>query len=126
MQWMSDFGGTATAGPNFSYALAARALGRLSNLDLSRWRIGLNGAEPVDPAAVEAFCEAGAPHRLDPRAMFPAFGMAEATLAVTFPEPFSGMQTDIVDQRVLETDRYAAPVDPAFDGGRRLARLGRP
>src|SRR6185503_161379 len=37
MQWLSEFGGTATAGPNFSYALAARALGRLDRLDLSRW-----------------------------------------------------------------------------------------
>ena len=45
-----DFGGTATAGPNFSYVLAARALrNALDGLDLSRWRIALNGAEPVDP-----------------------------------------------------------------------------
>src|SRR4051795_1072103 len=128
MEWMSAFGGTATAGPNFSYVLAARALRRSAGLDLSAWRVGLNGAEPVDPASVEAFCEAGAAHRLDARAMFPAFGMAEATLAVTFPEPFSGMQTDAVDRRVLETDRYAAPVDSAAggEGARRLARLGRP
>jgi fatty-acyl-CoA synthase len=96
----------------------------MSGLDLSRWRIGLNGAEPVDPAAVEEFCAAGAPHHLDPRSVFPAFGMAEATLAVTFPPPFTGMTVDVVDNRVLETDRYAAPVsDP---GGRHLARLGRP
>ena len=52
---MSDFRATGTGGPNFSYALAARALGRLDDLDLSRWRIGLNGAEPVDPAVVEAY-----------------------------------------------------------------------
>lgn len=127
MQWMSDFGGTATAGPNFSYALAARALDRMSGLDLSRWRVGLNGAEPVDPAAVEAFCAAGAAHGLDPRAMFPAFGMAEATLAVTFPVPFSGMTVDAVDRSALEMDKYAAPVaDPGAPGARRLARLGRP
>ena len=126
MEWMSAFGGTATAGPNFAYALAARALPRLSGLDLSPWRVGLNGAEPVDPASVEAFCAAGAPQGLDPRSVFCAFGMAEATLAVTFPEPFAGMATDAVDRRVLEGDRYAAPVDPAFAGARRLARLGRP
>jgi len=125
MEWMSEFGGTATAGPNFSYALAARALRRSSGLDLSRWRIGLNGAEPVDPDAVENFCESGGPHRLDPRAVFPAFGMAEATLAVTVPEPFTGMAVDVVDRRVLETDRYAAPADPG-PSARRLARLGRP
>lgn len=126
VEWMSRFRGTATAGPNFAYALAARALRRAERLDLSPWRIALNGAEPVDPATVEAFCEAGARHGLDPGAVFPAFGIAEATLAVTFPEPGSGMRLDVVDDRVLETDRYAAPTDPDADGVRRLPRLGRP
>ena len=59
MEWISTYGGTATAGPNFSYVLAARALRRSDPLDLSRLRIALNGAEPVDPATVAAFIEAG-------------------------------------------------------------------
>lgn len=126
MQWMSAFGGTATAGPSFSYALAARALRRLDGLDLSRWRLALNGAEPVDPDAVDAFVDAGAEHGLDPGAVFPAFGMAEATLAVTFPEPGTGLRVDTIDARVLETDRYAAAVDRSQRGARRLALLGRP
>jgi len=126
MEWMSAFGGTATAGPNFSYALAARAMRRTSGLDLSRWRIGLNGAEPVDPASVEAFVAAGAEHGLRPGSVFCAFGMAEATLAVTFPEPMSGMRTDSVLRRLLESDRYAAPCAPGGEGARRLAVLGRP
>jgi fatty-acyl-CoA synthase len=117
-----------TAGPNFSYALATRALRRLppGALDLSRWRIGLNGAEPVDPAAVEAFIEVARPHGLDPRAMFTVFGMAEATLAVTFPPPFSGMDVDAVDRHLLEHERLAVPADPAGDPARvrRLAKLG--
>ncbi len=127
MEWMSDFRGTATAGPNFSYALAARALRRMDGLDLSRWRLALNGAEPVDVATIEAFCDAGARHGLDPNVVFPAFGMAEATLAVTFPEPETGLETDRVDRHALEHDRYAAPTgsdDP--DKAKRLALLGRP
>jgi fatty-acyl-CoA synthase len=123
MEWLAHFGGTATAGPNFSYALAARALRRSSTLDLSRWRLGLNGAEPVDPDAVEAFVAAGAPHALDPGSVFPAFGMAEATLAVTFPEPGAGLRTDSVDRSVLERERYAAP--SSEKDARRLALLGR-
>ena len=58
--------------------------------------------------------------------MFPAFGMAEVAIAGTFPEPMSGLRTDAVDRRVLETERYAAPVEPDFDGARHLAILGRP
>jgi fatty-acyl-CoA synthase len=126
MEWLAHYGGTGTAGPNFSYALSARALRRMDTLDLSRWRLGLNGAEPVDPPAVEAFLEAGAPHGLPPESVFPAFGMAEATLAVTFPEPGSGLTVDCVDRRVLETDRSAAPASEDAEGSRRFARLGRP
>jgi fatty-acyl-CoA synthase len=126
MEWMDAFGGTATAGPNFSYVLASRALRRLQGLDLRRWSLALNGAEPVDPASVEAFIEAGAPHGLSPGAMFPAFGMAEATLAVTFPPKGRGLTVDAVDRRVLESDQYAAPCTPDHPEARRLAMLGRP
>ena len=126
MEWMHAFGGTATAGPNFSYVLASRALRRLQGLDLRRWSLALNGAEPVDPASVEAFADAGAAHGLRRGSVFPAFGMAEATLAVTFPPRGRGLMVDAVDRRVLESDQYAAPVDPDQASARQLALLGRP
>ncbi len=126
VRWLSDHRATITAGPNFSWVLATRALKRLDGLDLSALRVGLNGAEPVDPVAVEALVAAGARHGLRPGAVFPAFGMAEVAIAGTFPEPMSGLRTDPVDQRVLETERYAAPVAPDADGVKHLARLGRP
>jgi fatty-acyl-CoA synthase len=126
MEWMHSFGGTATAGPNFSYVLASRALRRLQGLDLGRWSLALNGAEPVDPASVEAFAAAAAPHGLDRGAIFPAFGMAEATLAVTFPPRGRGLVVDAVDRRVLESDQYAAPVATDDASARHLTRLGRP
>ncbi|MGC1511972.1 MAG: AMP-binding protein [Acidimicrobiales bacterium] len=124
-EWFDRYHGTATAGPNFSYSLLARALGRAPGLDLSRWRIALNGAEPIDPVTVEAFCAAGAAHKLDPRAVFPAYGMAEAVLAVSFPEPFSGMSVDVVDRRVLEDNNFAAAMVPGSEGSRSLVKLGR-
>lgn len=127
MQWLSDHRATITAGPNFSWVLAARALRRLDGLDLSRIRIALNGAEPVDPRTVEGLVEAGARHGLRAGAVFPAFGMAELAIAGTFPDPLSGLRTDDVDQRVLEVERYAAPVpDATGEGVKRLAKLGRP
>ena len=127
LEWISAFRGTITAGPNFSYALAARALRRAGagSLDLSSWRLALNGAEPVDPGAVETFCTAASPHGLDAKAAFPVFGMAEATLAVTFPEPGLGMAVDHVDRTALEHERYAAATSATHEGSRRLALLGR-
>lgn len=124
MDWMSTFGCTVTGGPNFSYALAARALKRADNLDLSRWRLALNGAEPIDPDLVESFLAAGSPFGLNPGTAFCVYGMAEATLAISFPTPGDGMTVDTVNRRVLETDAYAAPVSADRDGARRLPRLG--
>ncbi len=126
VEWISAYGGTCTAGPNFSYALAARALRRASGLDLSRWRLALNGAEPVNPATVNEFCEAGAPFGFAPGAAFPAFGMAELAIAGTFPVPGTGLRVDTVDSRVVESDHFAAVVDPSAAQARSFALLGRP
>ncbi len=126
VQWLSHFGGTCTGGPDFAYALSARAMRRPEPLDLSRWRIGLNGAEPIDPASVETFLAAGAPHGLRPGVAFCAYGLAEATLGVTFPVPEKGMTVDAVDRRALENAGEASPVPEDAPGAKLLARLGRP
>src|SRR4051812_8090709 len=126
LEWLSTYGGTATAGPNFSWVLATRALRTASGLDLSPLRVALNGAEPVDPETVERFIEAAAPFGMRAGAVFPAFGMAEVMIAGTFPPPLAGLRTDLVDNRVLETERYAAPAAPGAEGSRRLTLLGRP
>ena len=112
MEWISTYRGTATAGPNFSWVLAARALRRMEGLDLSSLRIALNGAEPIDPDAVDAFTEAAAPFGFRPGAVFSAFGMAEVAIAGTFPEPMRGLVCDAVDRVVLEEKRVAEPADP--------------
>ena len=126
VRWLSEYQATITAGPNFSWVLAARALKRLDGLDLSKLRVGLNGAEPVDPKTVENLVAAGERHGLRAGAVFPAFGMAEVAIAGTFPPPMAGLRTDPVDQRVLEAERYAAPVAPDAEGVKHLALLGRP
>ena len=130
MRWMSQYGGTATAGPNFSYVLATRALRRAAkdgeDLDLTSLRVVLNGAEPIDPRTVEDFLDAGAPFGMPSGSAFPAFGMAEVAIAGTFPPPGRGLVVDTVDRRVLETERYAAPADPSAEQARGFALLGRP
>lgn len=125
MQWLSDYGGTVTAAPNFAYILATRALNRIDGLDLSPLRLALNGAEPVDVHTVERFIAAGHRHGMRPEAVFPAFGMAEVCIAAAFPEPLTGLRLDVVDNRVLETEQYAAPVSIDAPSARSLAILGR-
>ena len=128
MQWISDHRGTATAGPNFSWVLATRALKRMEGLDLSRLTLALSGAEPVDPAAVEAFVQAAARFGFSPGSVFPAFGMAEVAIGGAFPKRHRGLITDDVDRVVLERDRVAKPVEITAetegDAVRRLPVLG--
>ena len=126
MEWMSEYGGTVSAGPNFSWVLATRALKRAQGLKLDQVRLLLSGAEQVDPVAVEAFVREAGRFGFKPGGVFPAFGMAEVAIAGTFPRPGRGMVCDIVDRSRLERDGIASPVGEDPDGvtSRRLVRLG--
>lgn len=115
MQWISDHRGTATAGPNFAWVLATRALGRMDGLDLSSLTLALSGAEPVDPLAVDAFVAAAGRFGFDAGGVFPAFGMAEVAIGGCFPQRGTGLRCDVVDRAVLEAERIAVP--PAVVGG---------
>jgi fatty-acyl-CoA synthase len=126
MEWISDYHGTVTAGPNFSWVLVTRALKRMTGLDLSSMRVALNGAEPIDPDAVESFVAEAVRFGFPPGAVFCAFGMAEVAIGGTFPPPMRGMRCDTVDRVVLEEKRVAEPADPVLDGSRRLPMLGQP
>jgi fatty-acyl-CoA synthase len=131
---ISRYGGTVTAAPNFAYAIVGRRMARVDDAgayDLSKLRIALNGAEPIDETAVEAFTEAGARFKMRPQCVLPAYGMAEATLAVSFAPLFTGLTLDIVEADALETDNKAVPVpenDPrrGTEGVRSFAVLGPP
>ncbi|MFT4658674.1 MAG: fatty-acyl-CoA synthase [Ilumatobacter sp.] len=130
MDWISDYGGTATAGPNFSWVLATRALKRKTDLDLSSLTLALSGAEPVDPKAVEAFVAEASRFGFTAGGVFPAFGMAEVAIAGAFPQRGRGLRTDTVDRQVLETQRVAKPIeiddpDDFALRARRLALLGK-
>lgn len=129
MEWISEYGGTATAGPNFSWVLATRALKRKTDLDLSTLTLALSGAEPVDPVAVDAFVAEASRFGFQAGSVFPAFGMAEVAIAGAFPTRGRGLQVDTVDRQVLETQRVAKPIEIDDPGdlalrARKLALLG--
>jgi len=130
LRWMNDYKGTVTSGPNFSWVLATRAFRRMTDtgvmLDLSRVRLALNGAEPVDPDVVKSLVETAKPHGFKPGAVFCAFGMAELSLGGTFPPPMRGMATDTVDRNLLETERIAKPVSEDEENSRTFPLLGTP
>lgn len=125
---ISRYRGTITAAPNFAYALLGRRLSGVDEegkYDLSSLRLALNGAEPIDEKAVRAFTDAGAKFGLRPEAVFPAYGMAETTLAVSFAPLLTGLTLDYIDAEQLEANNRAVPVEPGPDA-RSFALLGKP
>ncbi len=126
MELISRYGGTLTAAPNFAYAVAGKRLARAEegSLDLSSLRFAINGAEPIDPVAVDAFTDAGARFGLDRGCMVPAYGMAEVTLAVSFAELGAGMIVEHLDADALERDRRAVVVAADAPRARAFPTLG--
>jgi fatty-acyl-CoA synthase len=123
------YSGTITAAPNFAYAMVGRRMASVSSdgeFDLSRVRIALNGAEPVDQDAVRAFTDGGARFGMPPECVLPAYGMAEVTLAVSFTPPMTGLAMDRIDARALERDNRAAPSQATGAAARAFPLLGYP
>ncbi len=125
MRQAARYRATVLMGPASAYAMAGRLLKTCPTLDLSSVKVALSGGEPIDPEAIEAFLDAAAWHGLRREAFLPAYGLAEATLAVTMPDPYRGLRVDEVDADILAEQPRAVPV---LAGGRarRFARLGRP
>jgi acyl-CoA synthetase (AMP-forming)/AMP-acid ligase II len=83
----SEFGSTFTVVPNFALELAVRTARRVGALDLSRVRVCIVGSESVRAETLTRFTDTFAPYGFRPRAFCPAYGMAEATVAVTAVRP---------------------------------------
>jgi acyl-CoA synthetase (AMP-forming)/AMP-acid ligase II len=97
----SETGATTTAAPDFGYALAARTIGTARHLDLGRLRTCICGGEVVRWSTLERFAEASAGAGFRPRAFCPAYGLAEATLAVTMVRPEQDVTVRYADAAAL-------------------------
>ncbi len=116
LTWLHESAATMTAAPNFAYGVIGKYARRVPEVDLGRLRVAINGGEPVDCAGLERFAGELAKFGLDPGALMPSYGLAEATCAVTAPRPGTGLQYDEI--AVAASDETA--------GARRHAVLGDP
>jgi acyl-CoA synthetase (AMP-forming)/AMP-acid ligase II len=94
----------------------------LDGVDLSSWRVALNGAEPVAPAVLRAFIERFSRWGLRREALTPVYGLSEAALAVTFSaldRPFTSTR---FDREALATGGRAVPESDGVE----LVSVGRP
>lgn len=122
MAWLralSRLGGTFSPAPNFAYDLCVAQYQpeRDADLDLSRWQVALNGAEPVRKSTLERFAATFAPHGFRREALTVGYGMAEATLAISttaraqVPRSVAARQNALVCGRVQTAGKDESSCD---------------
>lgn len=123
----SQWGGTLYAGPSFSFAHMLTNINdeQLARLDLSHWRLAFNGSESIDPLVIEQFIERFSQVGFRASAMFPVYGMAEATLAVSFPVLGSQPVTQWVDGKILAESGRPVAVGRSSPKARGVVSVGR-
>ena len=114
LETISRLRASISFGPNFAYALCVKRIrdADIEGLDLLSWRVAGCGAEPIRACDLDAFSRKFAPAGFDRRAMLPCYGMAEATLAISFDRLGKGVRTENVDADVLTGELKARVADP--------------
>ena len=127
LRWLKaihDHQGTVSGGPNFAYDLCVRKVkpAEREQLDLSRWQVAFNGAEPIRSETIERFCDAFAASGFRKQSFVPCYGLAEATLLVTGGKPEQLAHTfrapDLEQRRAVECRREDAVARPLVTSGR--------
>jgi long chain fatty acid CoA FadD26 len=124
IQQMAAHPSVITAGPNFSFDVAARrcADADLQGLDLSQVLVMINGGERVHAATVRRFAERFGPLGLSDASMRPTLGMAEAAVFVVTSA--GGRPPTMVR---LDTEKLAAGhAEVCEEGGTELVTAGMP
>ncbi|OLT20848.1 AMP-dependent synthetase [Actinomadura sp. CNU-125] len=128
---VSRYRAHSSGGPNFAFdACVARAAAtEIPEMDLGCWKVAFNGAEPIRPATLRRFTETFAPYGFSEKALFPCYGLAEATLLVSGSGMGRGPRLIEADADVLAQRRYVEAVPTRSDngsqgGGRILAGSG--
>ncbi|MFW6359350.1 MAG: AMP-binding protein, partial [Chroococcales cyanobacterium] len=107
LEAISRYGGTTSGAPNFAYELCVQKVTpeQRETLDLSRWDVAFNGAEPIRHQVLEDFAEYFAPCGFRREAFYPCYGMAEATLMVSGVEKAAAPIIKVVDKDALAQNR---------------------
>lgn len=120
--------GTITYAPNFAYQLVAKRIKEkdVAELDLSCLHRAGCGAEPIQARTLRDFAAKLAPAKFDPKAFLPSYGMAEATLAITFVPYSTGVRSDVIEKKSLESGEVTPLSGVDDEGSQELVNCGRP
>ncbi len=127
-KFASEKRATILSSPNFGYRHFLKVLGErtLEDIDLSAVRLIFNGAEPISVELCNEFMDRMAPYGLPRNSMFPVYGLAEATLAVSFPSPGSAYAARRFDRHRLAVGSPAGLAGNDSGDALALMSVGRP
>ncbi len=110
---IGKYGVTMTVAPNFGYHYCTTRISEadLSKLNLKSWRFALNGAEPIDKLTIKKFIDKFKVCGLREDVFWPVYGMAENSLAATFPDPDMPTVSKRFIRERLEVDGIAEETD---------------
>ena len=106
-EYRADFSGA----PNFAYDLCVSRYRpeQMEGVDLSAWRVAVNGAEPVRAGTIDRFAETFARHGFARRAVTPAYGMAEAGVLIAARTRADGPVYRRLSRDELQRNQVAPP-----------------
>jgi 1-acyl-sn-glycerol-3-phosphate acyltransferase len=119
---------TISPAPNFAFELCVRRIqdADIEGLDLSSWRLALNGSEPVSPDTIERFTRRFAAFGFRAEAMSPVYGLAESSVALTLSAPGRGPRVDHLARARFQEKREALPASDHDPNPLRFVSCGRP
>ncbi len=128
LRWLSAISRyrcTISGGPNSAYDLCVQKITpeQRDTLDLSRWCLAFNGAEPVRAETIERFSKYFEPCGFRRDAFYPCYGMAEATLIVTGGFKSAPPVIRTFDGHALEANQIIDAL-PDEEGSRELVGCG--
>ena len=128
--WMSkasELRATQLCSPNFGYKHFLKLFQRkgLPGLDLSSVKLIVNGAEPISWDLCEEFLQALAPYGLKRNTMLPVYGLAEATVGVSFSPLGPEYERVVMDRHSLQIGESYRSVDPADADAVSFLKVGR-
>lgn len=119
---------TCLSSPNFGYVhfLQHWKPEGAAAWDLSCVRLIFNGAEPISAAHCRDFLEVMKPYGLKENCIFPVYGLAEASLAVTFPGTEDHLNTIKLERQSLAVGQPVRMAEHGDHAAIEIVELGFP
>ncbi|MDF1663750.1 MAG: fatty acyl-AMP ligase [Planctomycetota bacterium] len=126
LEALSETKATISVAPNFAFGLCVSRIQKeqIQSLDLSHWTVAMCGAEPVHPNTLNEFARLLEPCSFEKKALTPVYGLAEATLAVTFSSFTAPPKWLSLSRSALFESKIEMSKEP--ENSVRLMSLGKP